>query len=455
MIRFFKLLFVLVFCVIYSNAQNVSINVEVLQSFASKAKLYQYLNGQPILVDSSWQSLPGTYKFTLDSTHQKGLYKVEVGKSISFDVIVNNETEIDIKTVVFAPNDSLKSSKSKENTVFWNYLKLKKNTDQHAWLINSLFNYYSDTSEFKRMLEKEIFRLNSNLYSFAIEMRRKHNSLLANQLIALEQRAVPPVNLNVEEKFSFQINSWWENVDLTCPLIINSPAFSKSVWGYVETLYNENLDKEQQDSAFIAGIDKFLSTSMDTTVVKKLREMLIEGFLESDYNDVVCFLETNAFHGVKALKTSKIEVFCKNKSLEIGSKASDFTVINQKGKKIKISKLNADYILIVFWSTWCPHCIESLPRIADIYNKYKDSGFEVVAISIDDEDELWQQYTSKFNASWINMREPYSPDSKLIQSYNVEETPKMYLLSNDLTIVSKPSTKRQLELKIRRLMRNK
>lgn len=450
-----KLLFIFTILATYSNAQTVDIKVEVLQSFASKAKLYVYRNGEAMLTDSSWQTSPGTYKFSLDSTHQKGLYKVEVGKSISFDIIVYNEPSIDIKTVVFAPNDSLKSHNSIENTVYWKYLNLKKKNDQQVWLINSLLSYYSDTSAVNRTLKNEIARLNSTLYKYTEKSIKKHSNLFANQLIALEQKPVPPVELSADKRFSFQIDTWWNNVDLTNPQITHAPTFSKSIWEYVETLFSEDLDKEQQDSAFISGIDKFLSVKMDTTVLKTVREMLVEGFLESDYSDVVCYLETTSFHGVKPLKTSRIEVLCQNKSLEIGSKASDFTLLDQNRKKVKLSKLNADYILVVFWSTWCPHCIESLPQIVDLYNKYKNSGFEVVAISIDDEDELWKQYLEKFNASWINMREPYSPDSKLIELYDVQETPKMYLLSKDLTIISKPSTRRQLEVKIRRLMRHK
>ncbi|HOP03153.1 MAG TPA: TlpA disulfide reductase family protein [Tenuifilaceae bacterium] len=453
--RFARLLFIFALLSTKLNAQNVTINIEVLQSFASKAKLYLYSDGQPMLVDSSWQRLPGTYQFTLDSTYQKGLYKVEVGSSISFDIVVNNEPVIDIKTVVFAPLDSLKSSNSTENKVFWKYLKLKESIDQQTWLINSLLNFYSDTSAIKRMLEKEINRLSTNLYTFACEMNATYKNLLANNLIALEQRPIPNLSLSAEEKVKYQIETWWSKVDLTCPHVFNAPAFSGSVWGFVETLYNEEFDKEQQDSAFIAGIEKFISVKMDTTVFKKIRAMLIDGFLESDYLDVVCFLETTSFQGIKPLKTSNNEVFCKSNSLEIGSKASNFNVVNQKGKKVRISNLNADYILVIFWSTWCPHCIESLPRIVDLYNKYKQFGFEVIAISIDEEDELWQQYINKFNAGWINMREPYSPESELIEMFDVQETPKMYLLSKDLTIVSKPSTRRQLEVKIRKLFRNK
>ncbi|HPF92771.1 MAG TPA: thioredoxin-like domain-containing protein, partial [Tenuifilaceae bacterium] len=77
---------------------------------------------------------------------------------------------------------------------------------------------------------------------------------------------------------------------------------------------------------------------------------------------------------------------------------------------------------------------------------------EVIAVSLDDEDELWDGYVKSMGLDWINMREPVADGSEILYMYKVEETPMMFLLSKDLTIISRPATRRQLKAKLRKLL---
>jgi len=87
------------------------------------------------LIDSVYFTSPGVFQFTLHPGYQQGLYKVNIGKGISLDVVVGGEPLIDVSTVVYAPNDSLKSIHSKENALYWEYLNVKKTTGT-TWLAN-------------------------------------------------------------------------------------------------------------------------------------------------------------------------------------------------------------------------------------------------------------------------------------------------------------------------------
>jgi len=78
-----------------------------------------------------------------------------------------------------------------------------------------------------------------------------------------------------------------------------------------------------------------------------------------------------------------------------------------------------------------------------------------VAVAIDQEEEEWKNFIKARNLKWINIHMPYSVDNEIIENYNVNETPKMFLLSNDLTVVSLPATVRQLEAKLKKLTKRK
>jgi thiol-disulfide isomerase/thioredoxin len=435
-------------------AQTVEISVEVLQAFSAQAKLYQYEGSNTLLVDSAWQEAPGKYKFKFDSALTRGLYRFNVGKNISFDIVINNEQSIDIQTVVYAPNDSLKSTNSTENTVYWLFDNYKRKHKQHMWLLNSLADFYPDSASFRGTIVREIQRQERKQYDYAKNIVNQYPNLLASKIILLEQKPIDKQAYHQKTKLEQNMATiWWSDIDLTDRAILNAPAFSARLWQYVESFYSENFDKEEQDSVFIDGIDKLLHLDMAIEAKVKIREMLISGFVNSSYENVVEFLETEVFGTLPPIRQKSAgNLISGGPSIKIGDKAYSFKIPMKDGSSVDLKDLNADYKLVVFWSSWCPHCIETLPRINEIYNEYRSKGLEVIAVSLDDEDELWDGYVKSMGLDWINMREPVADGSEILYMYKVEETPMMFLLSKDLTIISRPATRRQLKAKLRKLL---
>lgn len=66
------------------------------------------------------------------------------------------------------------------------------------------------------------------------------------------------------------------------------------------------------------------------------------------------------------------------------SQAPNFTLPDLNGKKVELkSLLGKGPVFIHFWATWCIPCQEEMPYLERIYQKYKDKGLAVVAISTD------------------------------------------------------------------------
>lgn len=62
---------------------------------------------------------------------------------------------------------------------------------------------------------------------------------------------------------------------------------------------------------------------------------------------------------------------------------ADFALKNLKGKRVKLSDFKGKVVVVNFWATWCVPCLQELPFLADYYDKYKDQGFTVLAVTID------------------------------------------------------------------------
>lgn len=71
---------------------------------------------------------------------------------------------------------------------------------------------------------------------------------------------------------------------------------------------------------------------------------------------------------------------------EEGMQAPEFTLpgVRENDVTVTLSELRGDIVYVDFWASWCAPCLRSLPEVNTLYERYKDQGFSVVAITIDD-----------------------------------------------------------------------
>jgi len=63
--------------------------------------------------------------------------------------------------------------------------------------------------------------------------------------------------------------------------------------------------------------------------------------------------------------------------------AEDFTLDTPRGGKFRLSEHRGKVVMVNFWATWCPPCLEEMPAMERLYRQHKDAGFTLVAVSVD------------------------------------------------------------------------
>jgi peroxiredoxin len=63
--------------------------------------------------------------------------------------------------------------------------------------------------------------------------------------------------------------------------------------------------------------------------------------------------------------------------------AADFTLPALNGGTFSLADQRGKIVLINFWATWCPPCLEEMPAMERLWQKHKDAGFVLVAVSVD------------------------------------------------------------------------
>ena len=74
--------------------------------------------------------------------------------------------------------------------------------------------------------------------------------------------------------------------------------------------------------------------------------------------------------------------------------------------KVTLSQLRGQVVVLNFWATWCPPCVEEMPSLVYMQRRLKGKGVVVVAISVDVDGNAYQQFVKNHNVSLLTVRDP-------------------------------------------------
>jgi peroxiredoxin len=116
-----------------------------------------------------------------------------------------------------------------------------------------------------------------------------------------------------------------------------------------------------------------------------------------------------------------------------GTLAPDFYLTDANGNILKLSDYRGKTVLLNFWATWCTPCRVEIPWLTEFEEKYKDRGFAVIGLSMDEQG--WQVVRPYVARAGINYRLALGNES-LVQRYGVERPPATFIIDRRGTLVS-------------------
>ncbi len=114
--------------------------------------------------------------------------------------------------------------------------------------------------------------------------------------------------------------------------------------------------------------------------------------------------------------------------------AVDFTV-QDGAKRVALHDLRGQVVILNFWATWCPPCVEEMPSLVKMQDELKSEGVTVFAVSVDVDPEAYDKFIKEYDASrLLVVRDPEQVGSKL---YGTTGFPESYVIDRNGIVLRK------------------
>jgi peroxiredoxin len=120
--------------------------------------------------------------------------------------------------------------------------------------------------------------------------------------------------------------------------------------------------------------------------------------------------------------------------IEKGDSAPGFSITTDSGKKITRSDFGGKLLVLNFWATWCPPCIEEMPSLHRFAQEMEKSGVVVLGVSIDKSEQNYKRFLQQNRPAFETARDP---EANIAAEYGTFKWPETYVIGKDGKVLQK------------------
>ncbi len=172
----------------------------------------------------------------------------------------------------------------------------------------------------------------------------------------------------------------------------------------------------------------------------------------------------------KAVQTGLERVANYRRFLDLTSRPLDITFTAADGRVVDLKALRGKVVLIDFWATWCAPCKEEIPNIKKVYAAYRDKGFEIVGIALENAKltpkdtptqrdaklaearKVLTDFTAEHGMPWPQHFDGGYWKNAISAKYGINSIPAMFLIDQEGKLVSTDARGEKLEVEVKRLL---
>ncbi len=198
-----------------------------------------------------------------------------------------------------------------------------------------------------------------------------------------------------------------------------------------DALLAKHKDEKTDDTAQVALMKALLYLQVfdNTEKATELLQQLKRDFPETKAGQKVDKILASMKQDEEAAKTRR--------SLVEGAQFPPFDEKDLDGKPLSVANYKGKVVLVDFWATWCSPCVGELPNVLKAYEKYHPKGFEIIGISLDQDEQKLKKFIKEKNMPWPQYFDGKGWGNKLAGKYGVNSIPATFLLDGEGRIIGK------------------
>ena len=426
----------------------------------SMAYLIGFFADQRFRADSARAEAGGNFRFRREEPYEPGLYYMVVRGVGTVQAIIDADQTFRMQSQAADVVGQMKVEGSLENELLYQNLKFEAQFSpryrQVAAQLKGLDPGDPQYPSLQRKQEQLVAAREVHLKNLFEEHPNSFFTTFKKAGQNPEPREVrtPDGRLDTEAQVALFRRDFWKDVDFDDERLLRTPVIHNKLKRYITELTPQRPDSIFQSAKLLIDqvLDKpeyfkffanWVVLHYDPQETNLMDPEAVYVRMIQEY-----FTKERAFWSdpaeIQALQMRAGEMAA---SL-VGNQAPDVVSQNPKGQTRSIYEIDAPYIVVFMYNPECDHCIEQTPKLVRFYDEWKDKGVEVFAIAIDTEPDKWRAFIRQNQMDWINVFDP--TNRSIYKKYFVDNTPEIYVINPDRTIIAKNLKVFQIEEVIRR-----
>jgi cytochrome c biogenesis protein CcmG/thiol:disulfide interchange protein DsbE len=124
----------------------------------------------------------------------------------------------------------------------------------------------------------------------------------------------------------------------------------------------------------------------------------------------------------------------RDRVVHVGDMAPDFEIRTDSGLTVSRASYGGKVLVLNFWATWCPPCVQEIPAFEEIHRDLRDAGVVVLGISVDKNERKYKDFLDRFGVTYLTARDPEANIGDLYGTYRYPET---YVIDRNGKVVQK------------------
>ncbi len=120
--------------------------------------------------------------------------------------------------------------------------------------------------------------------------------------------------------------------------------------------------------------------------------------------------------------------------IEVGDRAPDFVITTESGKKISRSDFGGKVLVLNFWATWCPPCVEEMPSLNEFARQVRGDGIVVLAVSIDKNEKIYKAFLQQMGPAFETALDK---EANIATDYGTFKWPETYVIDRTGKVMQK------------------